>query len=170
MRRPYHTSSLKDQGTSRNMKQKELKAQRQQGTIGKQGLVDTLGYTHELTAAVSTRPVGDQESQLKYQPGRKGGVHAVHSSIDTIGKWNCWKKESKFSSWMQPLRGYPGACRWPYIDAKQATPRELIGFNMILGKTDSERDRGRIRKGGNGNAFDQNTFLHTHEIINNYKQ
>ena len=86
MRHPYHTSSLKDQGTSQNMKQKKLKARRQQGTIGKQGLVDTLGYTHGLTAAVAMRPVGDQESQLKHQPGRKGGVHAVHSAIDTIGK------------------------------------------------------------------------------------
>lgn len=71
---------------------------------------------------------------------------------------------------MQPLRGYPGACRWPYIDAKQATPSEISDFNMKLGKKDSERDRGRIRKGGNGNGFDQNTFLHIHEIINNYKQ
>lgn len=62
------------------MKQKERKAQRQQVTIGKQGLVDTLGYTHELAGAVSTRAVGDQDSQLKYQPERKGGVHEAHSS------------------------------------------------------------------------------------------
>lgn len=69
---------------------------------------------------------------------------------DTIGNWHCRKKESKFSSWMQPLRGYPGGCRWPYIHAKQAAPSELSGFNIKLGKKGSERDRGRIRKEGYG--------------------
>ena len=43
-------------------------------------------------------------------------------------------------------------------------PSELSGFNIKLRKKGSKRDRGRIRKGGYG--FDQNTFLHIHEILN----
>lgn len=85
MRNPYHTFSLKDRGAFRKKKQKERKAQRQQVTIGKQGLVDTLGYTHELTEAVPMRAVENQDSQLKHQPGKREGFMKSIPPGDTIG-------------------------------------------------------------------------------------